>query len=349
MLAVLGMAMVLFLTGSANAHETKLATGEIYIEKGGVSFGMQLLPIDIAKAIGVDSKTTGGELAEKYSDRIFAYVKGRLKVSMDGKPCELDSPKAESDPEGNEIALLMGFECSQEDGDVKIEYKLFQDIDPKHRFLGIAHNGGAEEKVFFDKDTTVFEFAKQTQIKMLWNMIKLGVEHILSGYDHLLFLFALIMVQNSFMTIVKTITAFTVAHSLTLALAWFGVVTPPAALVEVLIAVSIAYVAIENIMGWGKKHRWQLAGAFGLIHGMGFFSVLKELGLESVGVVTTLFGFNLGVEIGQLSIVLLMLIPLTWWWKRSFYPVTMKIGSVLVLLMALWWVYERTIGMAAGA
>jgi hydrogenase/urease accessory protein HupE len=177
--------------------------------------------------------------------------------------------------------------------------------------------------------------------------LKLGIEHILTGYDHLLFLLGLLVVCRRFSTTLTIITCFTVAHSLTLALAALDVVTIPSRVVEPLIAASIAFVGAENLVRRGEpKGRWLLTFAFGLIHGFGFASVLREAGVGAGGkaLVLPLFSFNLGVELGQLAVVA-MLLPLLWKLRtrRIFDRYGVSVISVVVVLLGGYWLLRRTI------
>ena len=175
--------------------------------------------------------------------------------------------------------------------------------------------------------------------------IALGVEHILTGYDHLLFLFALLIVARSFMASLKVITCFTVAHSITLALATFDVVQLPSRIVEPLIAASIVYVSIENLARRGEpRGRLALTFAFGLIHGLGFATVLRELGLGSSagGIALPLFSFNLGVELGQILVAAVVL-PVIW--KMRQHPIAANrlapACSLLVTAAGTYWLIQR--------
>lgn len=177
--------------------------------------------------------------------------------------------------------------------------------------------------------------------------LKLGIEHILTGYDHLLFLLGLLVVCRRFSTTLTIITCFTVAHSLTLALAALDVVTIPSRVVEPLIAASIAFVGAENLVRRGEpKGRWLLTFAFGLIHGFGFASVLREAGVGAGGkaLVLPLFSFNLGVELGQLAVVSILL-PLLWKLRtrRIFDRYGVSVISVVVVLLGGYWLLQRTI------
>lgn len=175
--------------------------------------------------------------------------------------------------------------------------------------------------------------------------LKLGVEHILTGYDHLLFLCGLLVVCRRLSTILTIITCFTLAHSLTLALAALDILTIPGRIIEPLIAASIVFVGLENLVRRDEpKLRWVLTFAFGLIHGFGFASVLKEVGMGSGGasLVVPLFSFNLGVELGQLGVTAIF-VPLLW--KLREVPAFARHGSAvlsaLVALVGAYWLIQR--------
>jgi hydrogenase/urease accessory protein HupE len=179
----------------------------------------------------------------------------------------------------------------------------------------------------------------------LGQFLILGVEHILTGYDHLLFLFGLLVVGGSLRSAWRIITSFTLAHSITLALATLDVVRLPSSLVEPLIAVSIIYVGLENLWRRDLHRRWLLTFAFGLVHGLGFASVLRDLGIgmiDGVGVIVPLVAFNSGVELGQLAVAALIL-PLMWnGQRRPAFPRFAMMCSILITLAGTYWLCERT-------
>jgi hydrogenase/urease accessory protein HupE len=197
-------------------------------------------------------------------------------------------------------------------------------------------------------NTGIYEQAPVGADTTWWDFIKLGVAHIWTGYDHLLFLFALLLVCRSFRSIVAIVSCFTLAHSLTLALATFDVITLPPRLVEAAIAASIVFVGAENLLRRGEEPRGRgaLTFAFGLVHGFGFASVLRNLGVGagSGGVGMPLLTFNLGVELGQIAIACVVL-PIVWqmrkreWFLRRAIPVL----SACVALAGLYWLGERTL------
>ena len=174
----------------------------------------------------------------------------------------------------------------------------------------------------------------------------LGVEHIIGGIDHLLFLLALLALTTSLWQTVKIVTAFTVAHSITLSLAVLGVVEVPSSIIEPLIAASIVWVAVENLVApAGAGRRWLIAGVFGLIHGLGFASMLSELGLPKDAVVKALVGFNIGVELGQLAFVVVVMPPLVWASRPGPLPRLPQILSVIVAVVGAVWLVERLLAV----
>ncbi|HEY5892986.1 MAG TPA: HupE/UreJ family protein [Chthoniobacterales bacterium] len=174
---------------------------------------------------------------------------------------------------------------------------------------------------------------------------RLGAEHVLTGFDHLLFLFATLIVCQRFSTALTVITSFTLAHSLTLALATLGFVRIPGRLVEIVIAASIVYVALENLLGKNDgRWRWALTFVFGLVHGLGFASALAEYGIGSgAQAVTPLLLFNLGVEAGQIGLAALVL-PLLWRMRQK--PAIARVGipacSIVAALLGGFWLVERS-------
>lgn len=181
----------------------------------------------------------------------------------------------------------------------------------------------------------------------IWNVIilylELGFTHILpKGLDHILFVIALFLASSRLRDLVWQVSAFTVAHTITLALAILDVVSVPESIVEPLIALSIAFVAIQNMV-FKDMNRWRPAVVFlfGLFHGLGFAGVLGELGLPEGDLLTALFSFNVGVELGQLTIIVALWLVLHRSAGESWYRHVRLGGSGLIALMALWWTIER--------
>jgi hydrogenase/urease accessory protein HupE len=194
---------------------------------------------------------------------------------------------------------------------------------------GAAHGGGSTAPTF-------------------WGFLLLGVEHIWTGYDHVLFLLALLVVCRGFASSIGIVTCFTLAHSLTLALATLDLVNLPSRWVEPLIAASIVFVGVENLARGGAepRGRWLLTFAFGLVHGFGFATVLRDLGVGrgSEGIVMPLLSFNLGVELGQIAIAAVVL-PLFWQARKRERFVRMGVPalSVAVAMAGAYWLIDRTV------
>jgi hydrogenase/urease accessory protein HupE len=174
--------------------------------------------------------------------------------------------------------------------------------------------------------------------------LRMGIEHILTGYDHLVFLLGLVLVGGRFRSLFAVVTAFTLAHSLTLAFAVLGAWAPPPRVVEPLIALSIAYVGIENFFIKGAENRWRITFPFGLVHGFGFAAALREISLSHAEIPSALLSFNLGVEVGQLAVLALALPLVLYLRKREWF--SMRGTSALsgaVALAGVFWFLERVV------
>lgn len=231
---------------------------------------------------------------------------------------------------------------------VALTFDFFGTLGERHTVLGNFAWKGAENPVIFTRFEPDYLFDTGYRVpafdqfkQYLW----LGMTHIFLGYDHVAFLLALLFVKK-FRDLVKIVTAFSVAHTLTLVLAALGVLALPSRIVETAIAASIVYVAAENI--WrdaGSTHRWRLTFAFGLVHGFGFATVLRELGLPAEGLVRSLLAFNLGVELGQLAIAAACWPALLWVSKRPWAD-RARIGcSAALLTFGAAWLLDRAFAL----
>jgi HupE/UreJ protein len=239
-------------------------------------------------------------------------------------------------------------ELSEPPAEVAIAFGFFGRFSDRHTVLGIFECQNDKYEITFTNLEDSFEYQTgfeptkpQTERRLhelLWRFFKLGVEHIFLGYDHICFLIALIVVSK-FREIVKIVTSFTIAHSITLILATLDAVRLDTRLVETCIAATIVYVAVENLWVKDTRHRWWLTFFFGLVHGFGFANVLREMGLPSVGLVRCLLSFNVGVEFGQL-VIATCLLPLAYGlnhWKHG-RVVAMGISILLALFGTAWFI-----------
>jgi hypothetical protein len=229
-----------------------------------------------------------------------------------------------------------------------------------HGLLRLDHDGRTENAAFnADHPGHRFTLGEPAHRWQQWGtFIWEGVWHIWIGFDHILFLVALLLpavlrrgpdrwdgvegFRPALIGVLKIVTAFTVAHSVTLTLAALEIVRLPSRLVESVIAASVAVAALNNLWPWFRGKGWLVAFGFGLIHGFGFANVLGDLGLARVSLAVPLVGFNIGVELGQLGIVAVFL-PLAYGLRRSWFyqTVTFKFGSAVVVLIATAWMVER--------
>ncbi|MBV7505702.1 HupE/UreJ family protein [Bacillus sp. sid0103] len=182
---------------------------------------------------------------------------------------------------------------------------------------------------------------KQSSTSTWFSFFKLGMLHIITGYDHLLFLFALLLRKQTVKQYISIVTSFTLAHSITLTLAVLGWITLPSRFVEATIAFSICYVALENIFRKEIKHRWSITFLFGLIHGLGFASILKEMEIAKSHLAVALINFNLGIEAVQLVIVLLLMPILAYLFKLKISHRIVQIGSLIIFILGAIWLVER--------
>ncbi|WP_139491515.1 HupE/UreJ family protein [Brevibacillus dissolubilis] len=177
-----------------------------------------------------------------------------------------------------------------------------------------------------------------------WAFFTLGMEHILFGYDHLLFLFALILCKQSFRQYLSIITSFTIAHSITLTLAVLGYINVPERFIELAIPISICWVAIENIIRDKVNHRWTLTFFFGLIHGMGFAGILQEMTIPKSHMITSLLSFNLGIEVIQLTLIAIILPILSRLQGFAQYRRGVSIASTVIVVLGGFWLFQQILG-----
>ena len=323
---------------------------------------------DLDFAIGLDAdgdgRITWGELRARHAD-IAAYALARLAVSGDGQPCTLGAGEqlVDEHTDGSYTVLPLRGRCPAAPAQLELDYRLFADLDPQHRGLLNLQAGGGVRAAVLDAGRHGFTLAAPGAWRAFADYGREGVWHIWIGFDHILFLLALLLpavlvadagrrwraaeaFRPVFVDVFKVVTAFTVAHSITLGLATLGVVELPSRWVEAAIAASVVLAALNNLFPVVHGRRWLVAFVFGLIHGFGFASVLADLGLPRDALVIALVGFNLGVEAGQLAIVALFL-PLAYALRRTaFYRrVVFAGGSALIALLASLWLAERLLAV----
>ena len=324
---------------------------------------------DLDFAIGLDSNSDGditwGELRARHGD-IAAYALARLTLALDGVACE---PRAtghlvDHHSDGAYAVLRFEAQCAKAGRALELGYNLFFDLDPQHKgLLRLVYEGATRTAIFSpDAARQRFELKRPSRLVQFLDYGREGVWHIWIGFDHILFLLSLLLpavlvhsrsgwrgverFKPAFWDVFKIVTAFTVAHSITLSLAALGVITLPTRLTESAIALSVVLAALNNIYPLFQRRRWMVAFAFGLIHGFGFASVLADLGLPQDALLLALVGFNLGVEAGQLGIVSVFL-SLAYWLRHTmlYRRAILLGGSVLICVLAGIWFVERAFNL----
>ncbi len=345
---VRGLALILLITGllhggPAFGHQQGISYTDVEIANGRVRFDLMLSVHDLAADVDGDGTTTDAEIRSRYP-RLRRRFENALVVEAGGTPCPLTLEASGLEP--NEMARFRLTGPCPDLTPVRVVVRLpvLSAVDGQN-LAKIRAAGVLVEHVFTPTDQEVELGAASGGLAPTFRrFFALGVEHIATGYDHILFLFALLLVGGGLRGLLAVVTAFTVAHSVTLSLAVLGVVRLPSRLVESAIALSIAWVALENLLLDRSEGRWRITFAFGLMHGFGFASVLREMHLPREGLVASLLAFNLGVEAGQLVVVLLTY-PLIAVIERSAHRrAVVAVASAGILVIALWWFSERAFG-----
>jgi hydrogenase/urease accessory protein HupE len=222
-----------------------------------------------------------------------------------------------------------------------LQVLLLTDLYSDHRVLAEIVRGDTTEEFLFQHGNVYNARRPPGTWQTAGGFIAFGVEHIFTGYDHILFLFGLLLVGRSVRDVVAVVTSFTVAHSITLSIAALGLFEPTPWTIEAAIALSVAYVGLENLFIKDTRHRWVLTFAFGLVHGFGFANLLREIHLEPKTLALSLFSFNTGVEIGQVAIVALIWPALRLLTHRPYHRLAVRITSMSIAAIGLVWFYQR--------
>ncbi|MBU8919177.1 HupE/UreJ family protein [Bacillus sp. FJAT-29953] len=346
----------------AEAHSGSIGYSEVKIEGNKVSYDLYLLADLLGGLLNIDANQDGymkeDEIAQSKTS-IEQFVLKNLTVNNNG----LQGKAAINDislvkrSNLSMFRIKIEFVFKEPLQEYEIDYFIFfNGVDMNHQNFATIHNGDQVIENIFTKDHTVLQgntYLKkekttgetvvpsnnQNKVIGFWEYVLMGMKHIWSGIDHLLFLFGLLLAKGTFREYVKTLTAFTIGHCLTLALAATETIFIPSTIIEPLIALSIVYVAIENIWSKSFKWRWLVGLGFGLIHGFGFAELL--IGKLGSHFVLPLFSFNLGVEFGQI-LVLIIFIPFIWYlqkarWQRQF----VNSLSTVICGIGFFWFIDR--------
>lgn len=357
----------LLCTTLAHGHSLNDSYLELKLDGRELLGMLKVAVVDLEIAVGVDdnedSQVTWGEIRQS-SYRINDYIHNRLQLRRADQDCEfsLGNYRIEQLGGGAYLQIPLSGLCPVESGIVDLDYELLFDVDSSHRGIIV---------ISADEQASTFVLAPDRRIAQLqpqagqWlvsfaNFTREGIWHIWIGFDHILFLLAMLLGvvlhqrrvigeaalswQHSGLEIVQLVTAFTIAHSITLIMATLQWVILSPRLVEAAIALSVVLGGLNILVPlFGRRH-WQFAFAFGLIHGFGFANVLAELHLSTGQFVTTLLGFNIGVELGQLLIVLVavpVLFLLTH--QQGMRRISASASGLVITNIGVVWFLERTL------
>lgn len=334
-----GLPAALAHTGGSTGYASIIISGNT------IRYSLTLSPSALPAAVAEEVARARSGRADS-RDRLLGYLRDKLVLTDQERRCEPAEGFVEAQRARVErVTLVMDFACATTVRDLVIHDDLFDVLGPDHHTLAKVESAGVTRELAFATEAREARLslggANETSAGA-GSFLLLGVHHILTGYDHLLFLAALLLRGGRLTSLLKIITAFTLAHSITLALAVLGLVTIPDRLVEPVIAASIVWVALENVvLRKAPSQRWLVSFLFGLVHGFGFASALTPLGLPPRNLALALLGFNLGVEAGQGLVVGLLLPLLVWMRGWVWEPRVVRTASLVVALVGFAWFVER--------
>jgi hypothetical protein len=368
-LAALSFLLVAFWARPAFAHKPSDSYLTLGVDGTRVEGRWDIAIRDLDYTIGLDAnedgKITWGEVRAK-KDAIVALAFSHLALDADTAPCKIapGDLRIADHSDGAYAVLTFGAACPSVPTVFGVDYQLFFQGDPQHRGVTRIDDGGSTRTAIFSAGSRhqTFEKTAPERGHQFASAVKNGILHIASGIDHLLFLLALLLpsvlrrdkdgwkpvgtFKLALIDVAKIVTSFTVAHSITLSLSALDVVRLPSRLVESGIAASVVFAALNNVVPMLEGDRWAAAFMLGLLHGFGFSATLLDLGLPRHALVLTLFGFNVGVEIGQL-VVVAMFLPVAFLVRRSpqYRRLALVGGSIAITLVASVWFVERAFAM----
>lgn len=326
-----------------------------------INWSIPLRDLEVEPGLDMDgdAKVTRAEF-ESRIPLITAYALERLSLQSDQSACSIKVDRITAGARaGQAVAVIDATaDCPSLDS-LTLAYSLFFDIDDSHRgLLRTITTTGESASVLSPTRPTASISADGSGRAGLISFVRSGIHHILIGYDHIAFLIVLLLPaalrrrggewtlvtepRRIIFDVIGIVTAFTVAHSLTLGLAATGIIRLPVQIAEALIALSVVAAALANFAQTTMRQRQYLAFGFGLVHGFGFASVFADLGVVSTQLVSILFAFNIGVELGQLAIVILLLPLIVLLSRRRLYQnVGLPLASASAMLLGFVWLLQR--------
>ena len=344
------LALLLSVAVPAAAHPVPFSYLDILIDPDGVNITLVVHVFDAAHELGVDppERLLDPSVLVLHGDELIALLRSRLQIAAGSRMLIAGAWSApEPLPDRQSVRLRARYQTGGLPGSLTVTAALFPYDHAHQTFLNFYEGGALTSQAILDRDHPQIEYfagSRQGVFAVIRKFLPAGIHHILVGPDHLLFLVGLLLLGGSVRRLLLVVSSFTLAHSITLSLAALNLVTPPARLIEPAIALSIVYVGVDNLMvGRGRDVRAWIAFAFGFIHGFGFANVLREMNLPSRALGWSLFSFNLGVEIGQLLVVVLVASVLMA--LRSSSEAASRhlafAGSLAVILVGAFWFVQR--------
>ncbi len=346
----------------SSAHPTPFSNININVTETGTDVAVIAYAFDFSAQLGLASEAQAVDRAVvgDRHEKIAAFVLERLEIAVDGTalpgtPVGVAWSGGPSAPAATGQAATVGLQYPGTSGrTIRVTARFFP-YDPLHEsFLSVRRNGTLVGEAILTLQQPSAELSlegRQSRVDVIKRFTRSGIEHIAIGPDHVLFLIGLLLLGGSFWQLVRIVTAFTIAHSVTLTLAALDMVSLPPRLIEPLIALSICVIAVHNLIRGvpdspsdaRKDHRIWIAFGFGLIHGFGFANVLRELALPRAALGWSLFSFNLGVEIGQLLIVVVVAWLMAAVARRGaiLHRRLVLLGSLAVLWAGFFWFVQR--------
>jgi hypothetical protein len=341
---------------TADAHPAPFSYLDVHFDSSGVTGTLVIHDLDAAHDLHVTAADTllDPAVAGRSRDALVALLAPRLSLLFDGRAVTIAWAGIDVVPDRQSVRLAFSV-AGAPPARMNMRAYLFP-YDPIHQtFVNIYENGALKHQAILDASRQSLGYytgTTQGRLAVIRTFVLSGIKHIMIGPDHILFLIGLLLLGGSLGRLALIVTAFTIGHSITLSLAALDIVSPPSRYIEPLIALTIVVVGADNILVLrapkdpnheASDIRAWLAAAFGLIHGFGFASVLKEFGLPQAALGWSLFAFNLGVEVGQLAIVSVVASTLALVRRRSerWAARVALAGSIGVILAGLYWFVER--------
>ena len=339
------LAVLLLLPGTPDAHPLNVGYADITFRDRDVviALSLNLFELDLLLALdrNLDARVDPEELQAREA-AIVGYLREKISVSASGEALPMTAGPLAVGRSSDGKPLLettLVFRSAAPLTAVTIRSEPLSELGTDHTVLAKITDDGRVEQ-FVLKSGGIYDRRPRAFWVHALQFLGLGIQHIFLGYDHVAFLVGLLLMGGTLLNIVKIVTAFTLAHSFTLSLAALDVVALPANLVEAGIALSVSYVALENLFFATFDKRWLVSFIFGLVHGFGFASALQEMHLPTSGLVASLLFFNIGVEAGQLLIVALV-VPLLWALRRTpVFRMTVRLLSVAILSAGAFWLLQ---------